>query len=587
MSIRPKMRKVDKRQAYLGLLVLTAVCFVLVIGAGQISRQVYLDDELTRGRETLRSHATNLQSTLDKYRVLTPVLARMPDVERLLDEPDNPSHQEAIRLLSSAQNLSGVTRLEVLNAKGLLLAGVRDDRLERSVQGVRGDAFRDALQGRLGRDFVTEPDGQRAYVFAAPVRARGAVIGVLRVRVPLEDIEQAWALSRDPILAIDGLGRIFLTNQAEWRLRNFQEVTGRAPYHPDLDTAQLPALDKAYRNLSQDLPLLGWRLHMFVDVSQARALSTSIVTISALVALFLVLGAWVLTERFIRRNVNARKGLADALRLERKVRDRTRDLTSANRQLAHEVRDREAAEEELRKTQAELVQSAKLAALGQMSAMIAHEFNQPLAALRSYTDNTRMLLDMGKVDKADETLVRVLSVTDRMGKLGKSLKTFARKPDLSSKPVPVSTVVDEMLLLLKPRADKEGVRLELDLEDGLEVLAGAVRLGQVLVNLASNALDVFENEENKVVRISARSEGNMGLICVTDNGPGIDPDLGDSIFDPFVTSKSVGSGLGLGLPIAYNIIRDFGGRLSIASTSDEGTMFEIRLPRVMSEKDAE
>lgn len=579
---RSRLGKVNKGRAYLILLFLTLFCFVLVVMAGLISRRIYLDDELARARATLSSHATNLQNALDKYRVLTPLIARMPDVTTLLADPLDPDMQG---LLSSIQNLAGLTRLEILDTQGRLLAGAQDDHLEGTMPGQRGAAFEKALQGRLGRDFISGVNGGRYYLFAAPIRKDGAILGVIRIRVPLEDIEQAWALSRDPILAVDPSGRVFLSNRAAWRLQPFEAITGHASDDPDLEAARLPVLfpvlGLSTRNVSLDLPLLEWRLHVLVDTSRARALSISVVTISALMALFVVLGAWILTERVIRRNEAARKALADALRLERRVRDRTRDLTQANRQLALEVRDRETAEDELRKAQAELVQTAKLAALGQMSAMIAHEFNQPLGALRSYTDNTRLLLERGKTDQADETLDRIQSVTDRMGRLGKSLKTFARKPDLSSKPVRVATAVDEMLLLLKPRAEQDGVQIDVDVDGDLVVRAGAVRLGQVLVNLVSNAIDAVVQSEEKQVLVTASIDGAYCLIRVADTGTGINPDLGDAVFEPFVTSKSVGSGLGLGLPIAYNIIRDFGGKLTIVTTSKRGAVFEIRLPLAM------
>lgn len=264
--------------------------------------------------------------------------------------------------------------------------------------------------------------------------------------------------------------------------------------------------------------------------------------------------------------------MASALWLERRVRDRTR---------------------ELRQTQEGLIHSAKLAAIGQMSAVLSHEYNQPLAAIRSYADNAQLLFQKGRVEQGQDNLARIGRLVDRLANLSKTLKTFARRPGVDTKPVSVEMVADEAILLMLPRARKNGVALELLCEQaGLHVMAGHTRLEQVLINLIANALDalvdrpgggVTANETflpSGKIQIRIYQKAGSGCIEVADNGPGIALELEKSIFEPFVTSKDRGVGLGLGLPIAYNLIKGFGGRLQLAvpQNPDMATAFDIALP---------
>ena len=140
------------------------------------------------------------------------------------------------------------------------------------------------------------------------------------------------------------------------------------------------------------------------------------------------------------------------------MRDRTRALSITNRSLSHEVEVRREAEERLRKYQDELIQTAKLAALGQMSTALSHEYNQPLAAIRSYADNALRFLDRGMTSEVSGNLTRINGLVDRMAELSRTLLSFSRKPGATIGPVPLGTVIDEALLLARPRARGRGCR---------------------------------------------------------------------------------------------------------------------------------
>lgn len=231
-----------------------------------------------------------------------------------------------------------------------------------------------------------------------------------------------------------------------------------------------------------------------------------------------------------------------------------------------------------RQTRDDLIQAAKLAALGQMAAGLSHELNQPLAAIRSHAHNGALLLERGRPEEARKAIGRIQALTTRAADLIAHLRRFARKPGVVLAPVAVGDVVETALSLFGPRFDAERVALERDLPAArLHVHAEEIRLEQVLVNLIANALDAVAGTRDATIAIGARRDGHRVEIWVADNGPGIDRAHLERIFDPFFTTKPVGSGLGLGLSLSYNIIKDLGGTLAVAETGPGGTRFLITL----------
>lgn len=231
-----------------------------------------------------------------------------------------------------------------------------------------------------------------------------------------------------------------------------------------------------------------------------------------------------------------------------------------------------------RQTRDDLIQAAKLAALGQMAAGLSHELNQPLAAIRSHAHNGALLLDRGRPEEARKAIGRIQALTTRAADLIAHLRRFARKPGVMLSPVSVGDTVETALSLFEPRFEAERVTLTRELPAGrLHVHAEEIRLEQVLVNLIANALDAVAGMEDATIAIGARRTGHKVEIWVADSGPGIDRAHLERIFDPFFTTKPVGSGLGLGLSLSYNIIKDLGGTLAVAETGPAGTRFLITL----------
>ncbi|WP_428031668.1 ATP-binding protein [Ancylobacter sp.] len=230
-----------------------------------------------------------------------------------------------------------------------------------------------------------------------------------------------------------------------------------------------------------------------------------------------------------------------------------------------------------RQTRDELVQSAKLAALGQMAAGIGHELNQPLAAIRSHAHNGAVLLARGRTGDAAESLGRIEGLTVRMAQSIAHLKRFARRPEPEIGPVSLEAVIEGALSLFAQRIADEHIEVVRAVPAGLHVLAEDVRLEQVVVNLIANAMDAVHGTPHRRIVVQARRGADHVSIEISDTGMGIEDGRRTDIFDPFFTTKPPGAGLGLGLSLSFNIIRDFGGRLLLKESSPAGSTFAIEL----------
>ena len=236
--------------------------------------------------------------------------------------------------------------------------------------------------------------------------------------------------------------------------------------------------------------------------------------------------------------------------------------------------------DQLTEKQAELVQAGKLAALGQLSAGISHEINQPLTAIGHYAHNGVRLLQQGRAHEAEANFEQISFLTKRSTSIIARLKSMARKRRDSIQTVCLNQVVDHVLTLLQSHSQTHCTEIVVDMpSENNMVMAEQIQLEQVVLNLMSNALDaVADNLHTKKITIEClHSEGQIEL-RIADNGPGIAPELYEQVFNPFFTTKEVDQGLGLGLSISYNIIQDFGGQLAVVRHPMKGAIFSLRLP---------
>ena len=569
--------------AGLGILLMTGLVAVAIF-----SYRAGLHTSVVQSTNRLALQVGGLINSLEKYRLLTPLIARRPDILSVYSSNrDDEDVATAMEALSRIGGMSGAAEIELSFVNGehlsmLASAGVGKKKGTRAPL-LREDV-RQALQGLLGRHLLIN-DAGRFYIFSSAVRIGGAIVGVVSAHVDLGQTDQAWALSEFPIVASRG-GRVVLSNRDDWLdiplLREGEASQPGNAHGQDLllhDSCFGPLLvdwsvEEGEPGVAGDYvavertdPLLGWTFYAMAPL-RGPVFTAVVSCVTATLFAGLLFGAfWVIFNRQLQQLRQRRKDHSISLWLERRVRDRTR---------------------ELHKTQEGLIHSAKLAAIGQMSTVLSHEFNQPLAAIRSYSDNAQVLFATGKGAQGQDNLARIGKLVDRMASLSRTLKTFARKPGVGMRPISVEMVVDEAVMLMRPQARRGGVELSVvrDVQD-FEVLAGHTRLEQVLINLIANALDALcdkpdhaDGDYAPLVQILLSRRDGMGVIEVSDNGPGIDEKLRGDIFEPFVTSKGHGSGLGLGLPIAYNLVKGFGGALHCVEPSFATmvTAFEIALP---------
>lgn len=539
-----------------------------------------LDQAAQRGQADLTLAADRLTGQLQLYQQLAVLMAKHPAVTGYLSGIlSGPSDV----LLQEAADKTGALDVLLLDQAGRVLASANGSE--------PGDLshtphFRRALQGALGESHGINPAGQRAYYFAAPVfRRSGVVGGALVVVANISRVEAEWRGARPAVFFTDRNGEIFITNRSEllyWRHVPGGGLTPPQGATPPFERTQLgphdiwretwsPYVPVRAMYLSRDLPAIRMRAEALIDVEPARRIAWLQSTVVA--AILLASGAVLLLTLERRRTL----ALANA-RLETRVAERTAELTRMNDTLRHEVAERTAAESALKKAQDDLVQAGKLSALGQMSAGISHELNQPLMAIQQFADNAAAFLDRGKPDTAAQNLTRISAMAKRMARIIKNLRAFARQESEPVSVVDLTSVVETALELSESRLRNEGITLDWAAPDPIHVMGGEVRLGQVLVNLIGNAADAMATQQTeKHIQITLRRAGDLVCLDVADTGPGIrEP---ERIFDPFYSTKEVGAseGMGLGLSISYGLVQSFGGAIRGRNRPEGGAIFTVEL----------
>jgi two-component system, LuxR family, sensor kinase FixL len=240
-----------------------------------------------------------------------------------------------------------------------------------------------------------------------------------------------------------------------------------------------------------------------------------------------------------------------------------------------------AAETERRALEDRLAHVGRFSLMGEMAAGIAHEINQPLSAISTYAQAAARLIKLEKQDTEAlaEACAAIAKQARRAGQVIENLRNFIRKQSVKHDPIDVNRTVRDVLPLVEVDARTAGIALETEFEADLpRVMGDTVQLQQVLLNLTRNAVDAMRDSRKKErgIRISTRANGGRLEITVTDAGPGVPPRLGDAIFEPFVTTKK--EGLGVGLAISRTIIRAHEGTLSFRANPSGGTMFTMSLP---------
>jgi two-component system C4-dicarboxylate transport sensor histidine kinase DctB len=252
------------------------------------------------------------------------------------------------------------------------------------------------------------------------------------------------------------------------------------------------------------------------------------------------------------------------------------ELRRLNARLSREVARREKMQKDLAVAEATLAQSSKLAALGEMSAAVSHELNQPLAAMKTYLAGAKLLVQRKRPEEAVASFQRIDDLIERMGAITRQLKSYARKGGEAFEPVDMRTAVSSALSMMEPQLKARVVRITRAVpRQPVMVLADRIRLEQVIINLLRNAIDAVKGAAEPRIDLTLAADAEV-LLTVRDNGHGI-ADL-DNLFEPFYTTKAPGEGVGLGLAISSGIVTDLGGRLTARNAAGGGAVFEVHMP---------
>ncbi|WP_299349290.1 ATP-binding protein [uncultured Maritalea sp.] len=525
--------------------------------------------------EVLALQGETINGIFDKFRLLTGIVARQPNVAMVFRTNNQKLKQStAQRLVVQFAGLSGAANVQFAHPDGTVLAQSTNQGFAPQIIDER--LIRAGAEGRLGRATLLTSNGSSAYGFSHGVTWNDEVIGIVVVYVDLLELGDAWGLLSEPIFVTNRLGQKIVGNQLAGSLP--AQILRTYPQTSEMVTVVGADNEIKFLARSEYLHLLDWHLNVLEDyapVAVAKEQSILIIMLSAIVVGGMI---FVLLQRRHLGVIRLAAEQATARELEQRVRERTKELRN-------EYDERILAEAALRQAQTELMQSAKLASIGQMSAALSHEYNQPIAAIRAYADNAHAFLDQSREDAAQENLTRISSMTERMAKLSKTLKSFARKPGTSQRDVLVAGLLKESMTLVEPHAkDKKVQVLASEVDPELSVRGGSLRLSQVLVNLLSNAIDAAAESKDQLVKLTVSDDDTNVVFAVEDSGVGVSEKDRETIFDPFVTQKEVGEGLGLGLSIAYNIVHDFGGEIELGASKLGGAAFYVKLPHAKKDK---
>ena len=454
------------------------------------------------------------------------------EVQALLLEPHHALRVSAANSYLRRLNAHlGSLAVFVLDERGIVVATSSDQAGDDSQLGEDlsfRPYFQEALSGQVGRHFaIGARTHQPGYFVSHPIRDGARVLGVATIKISLEPIEQMWEMLGAPALLADTNRVVILSSRPEWRYTTLSD--------PTLEQRVEMQITRLYDE--QPLPRFPVPLR-----------------------------------------------LADA-ELEHKVARRTRALTETNARLRREIAEREQAERTLREAHDELVHAGKMAALGQLATGITHELAQPLGAIRTLAGNAVEFQRRGDQKAVSGNLGIITRLADQMGQIIQPLKGFARKSAAVPAATDVAHAVANALFLYDQRLRREGVEVRNLCVPG-EVVAWCDpnRLEQVLINLIGNAADAMKDSPVRRLRISAgpdaaARDGEPPLrLDVVDSGPGVPESVRARLFEPFFTTKEAGVGLGLGLAISRDIVREFHGELEASNHPEGGACFTLRLP---------
>lgn len=580
------------------VLLVGAMSLLSALAGAEIAAQLAHKNVVSRVNTDAALRAAMLGNELERHRSLPFVLADDADVRAALRAANTPAASEqTFAALSQRferfEQHVGAATVYLIDTSGRTLAA-SNWRTETSFVGENYSFrpyFQDAMKHGVAEMFTLGTVSRIPGLYLArriDDASAALPLGVIVVKVQFDDLEAQWRGSGDGAYVTDERGVVLITSEPKWRFTTTRPLSKEdqaalsSPQQLDLRRPvpafpEKPAFGLIAADYASGKP--GWSVHVLRDArKELRGARWSGAAIGGFGGALLTLAVIAAQAARVREKTLAARREAARLELESQVNLRTRELKETNERLVQEVDERTRAEATLHTLQDELVQANKLAVLGQISAGVAHEINQPVAAIRSYVDNARAFLERSQPSRAAANLTAIASLTERIGDITQELLTFSRKSSGTPQQVRVDDAIAGSLLLMRTRFRALGIKHARTGDTGsLLVIAERARLEQVLVNLLQNAADALDGAREPKVTIEVRATLNEVAVQITDNGPGIDPQTLQALFTPFATTKP--KGLGLGLVISRDIIAEFGGRLEHVGRAQAGASFVLTLRR--------
>ncbi|MEM6941885.1 MAG: ATP-binding protein [Pseudomonadota bacterium] len=554
-----------------------AIILIMLVGIAVISitNRLLTDrfTDTTRNRAELRLalYSGNLNAELRQHAIVPQLLALDPALILALDTADYTLSTQ--RLISFVEE-SGAASLMLYDIDGRVVAATDRSRLQSLhksesyfVEAIRSTAT-------IFTTIQLESGGYQ-FMYSRRIQSQGNTLGVISVEVDLQKFERAWAGISDAVIVTDSAGEIILATSPKWRGLTEEEALAQQTPQTAIEraiqaTADWTALPpdaylqgEGVMRLETRIPHRGWRMTSYTTYASVRERVNAVLAMEVMgFAILLALAFYFSSRRTAGR-------LAIFQRESAKLR-------ALNTALEREIAERKRVQETLAVAEQTLEQSSKLAALGEMSAAVSHELNQPLAAMKTYLAGAALLLRRNRPDEALSSFGRIDDLIERMGAITRQLKSYARKGQEAFTPVDMGAALASSLSMMEPQLRQRQVQISRILPDEPVVVEGdRMRIEQVIVNLLRNALDATKAEDNPKIEVMLTA-GDTATLAVRDNGPGI-KDL-DALFEPFYTTKQAGDGVGLGLAISSGIVNDLRGRLTARNGQVGGAVFELQLP---------
>ncbi len=555
----------------IGLLVSAATMVLVIWGSHVYLTRAFSVEQDTDATVRATLYAGAIQSTMQRHSVVPLLLSRDPILIQALETGQ---YQGAEERLASFREEIGAGSIFLLDREGRIVAA-SDERPREQYDGDK--AYFTSATGETGTVFsiIENDDGAYSFHYARRMMQGDTLLGVVVVTVDLGALEEGWRRAGVRVVVTDSDDQVLLASEPNWRKQTLTNLLAAAPESSGLRQALRDARRSfgapsfvyiaGTPHLLDQVPVgfRNWRLTYFATLEDVRVRVNAVLSLIIMVmALLLALGFYLLSRRT----------RAESRRIQRE----SEELRMLNRRLSAEIGARKRVEKDLKEAEQSLEQASKLAALGQMSAAVSHELNQPLAAMKTYLAGARLLLTRRRPEEALTSFQRIDDLIDRMAGITRQLKSYARKGDVDVEPVDLRDSVRAALQMMAPQLGKMAVQIMTTLpSEPAIVRADPLRLEQIIVNLLRNALDAVRGQDDRRIKILL-AQGESILLSIADNGTGLkDP---DKLFEPFYTTKKPGEGLGLGLAISAGFAAELGGRLVAHNAPDGGAVFELVLP---------